>query len=139
MQGVAGEVQAQRHLVLVQIGLNAHVRRRPVDGRPLPAPGPITVDDGILDPQGTELAMADAARGAIELDGETAPGGKVLFPGDGRSPGIEAVAIHGGEAGQGQEYPVGHPGPEAGAVGVPEGAGEAGAAAGLLDPRQAKG
>ena len=138
VQGVAGKVQAEGHLTAMQIGLDAQIRPLPVHAGALAKPGTEAIDDGVLDPQGAKLAVADAALRPVELDREGAAQGEMLLPGQGAGPGVKAVAVGGREAGQRQQHPVGDPRPEAGAVGVRERAREAGTPPGLLGRGEAE-
>ena len=135
MQRLAREIQAEGQAVAVSVEVNAQIRIVGIDAWTSPVEPVEAIGDGVLDLEDGEMWVGDALELAVELNGEGAIRGQMIFPGDLQRTVVDLVRAAQRHLRQRQEDAVGDPRPETGAIAVLDPARETRPAARLGGPR----
>ena len=123
VQAVAGQIQGERGGRALDVQVDADVRVEGVHVGPFAEALAELVGDGVLDPQGGELAVGDGRvdQGGVHREGRFPV--EMVVPQDLAAAGVEGVRVRRVEVGQFEQDARGEPGPEAGPVAALQGAG----------------
>ncbi len=130
---IAREVQQQRNLAAVCMGVHTQVRLLGLDLRPLAGGVAQLVADRVLELQRAEMRVVERLVRAGELAGQRAARIEVIAPVDATRQCVERIGIHNGTTRHFQQHAACHAGFQAGAVAGFERPAEADTGAGLAD------